>query len=105
EQRLAGDATDAQTRSPEFLVLLHDGCPEAELPCANRSDVTAGTGTDNYNIKFFHLTRFIPSGVEESRDAPLGVLHRDRSTALRCAPDDIKNRSATSLGFRFLPSP
>src|SRR4029453_16925943 len=52
----AWDAAHMQASSAEFLVFLDNGGFQTELPGADRSDVAARSGTDNYNIKFFHMS-------------------------------------------------
>ncbi len=54
EQGFAWNTADVQAGATEFLIFLDDRGLEPELARANGRHVSAGAGTDNYDIKLFH---------------------------------------------------
>ena len=54
QKRLAGDATDIETRPAEFLIFFDNGGFQTKLASADGRDIAARTGPDDHNIKFFH---------------------------------------------------
>ena len=54
EQSFAWNTADVQAGSTEFLIFLDDRGLEPELARANGRHVSAGAGTDNYDIKLVH---------------------------------------------------
>ena len=54
EQGLAWNAANVQASSTQFLVFLDKRRLQSELTSPDGGDITAGSGTDDNQIKFFH---------------------------------------------------
>src|SRR5438270_8442942 len=54
EQCFARDAAYVQTRAAKLFFSFDKRCLQSELTGADRSDVTARSRANNYNVKFFH---------------------------------------------------
>ena len=67
EQRFARDAADVQTGAAELLVLFDNGGLQSELPGADGGDITARSGADDDDIKFFHVLKELTCHSARSR--------------------------------------
>src|SRR5205814_6244486 len=55
EQSFARDAAHVQTSAAQFLVFLDKGRLQPKLAGADGSNITARSGANDNNVKFFHM--------------------------------------------------